>query len=80
MPMEHRACFPSSITISGIMNAPGKGEKTTYCGVRQQADMKEMRSGDFAQIPVRIKSMLPYVMNESSMIRKLSVSKEKHQD
>lgn len=49
------------------MNAPGKGGKTTSYGVPRPADMNEMKSGDFAQIPVRIKSSFPHMpwMNQA---------------
>lgn len=62
MPMGHHACSPSSITTNGIMNVPRKEGKTSYCGVPRLADMKEMRSGDFARIPVRTNSSLSYML------------------
>lgn len=48
----------------------------TYRGVPQPVDTREIRSGDFAQILVRIHTVFS-VMNESRMIRKLPVSKRK---
>ena len=59
--MGLRACSPSSTISSGTTNVPGKDGKTTCCGVPLPADTKETRSGDFAQILVRIKSSLPYM-------------------
>jgi hypothetical protein len=72
------ACFLSSSKVTGTMTVSEKGRKSTCCGVPPQADTKKTRSGDSAQILVRINTS-PYVMNESRMIGNLSVVKEKHQ-
>lgn len=74
MPMGCPVCFPSSTTISGTMNVPGKGGKKTCCGVPLQADMNEMRNGDSALILVRL-NVSSCVVNKSRMIGSVSVVK-----
>lgn len=74
MPTGCLVCFPSSITISGTMNVPGKGGKKTCYGVPLQADTNEMRNGDSALILVRL-NVSPYAVNESRMIGIVSVVK-----